>query len=162
MKPADPDARLERRYRRLLLAYPMDFRRDRGEEVVSTLLDAANPGQTAPSLAETCDLVYNGIRTRARRTRVTLTGPVAAHAFLYTGLLTLALATATALAVTVGVSVLGQQMFSSDGSPNGPYPLAVRVALGRPPAPRTATGGTGSGRVGWLRFLADRACRRHW
>jgi hypothetical protein len=126
----DHDARLERRYRRLLLAYPMDFRRDRGEEVVSTLLDAANPGQTAPSLAETCDLVYNGIRTRARRTRVTRTGPVAAHAFLHTGLLTLALATATAIALTFAVSVLGQQMFPSAGSPNGTYPLAVRVALG--------------------------------
>jgi hypothetical protein len=126
----DDDARLERRYRCLLLAYPMEFRRDRGEEVVSTLLDAANRGQTAPSLVETCDLVYNGIRTRARRTRVTLTGPVAADAFLHTGLLTLALATATALAVTVGVSVLGQEMFPSAGSSHGAYPLAVRVALG--------------------------------
>ena len=76
----------------LLLAYPMDYRRDRGAEVVSTLLDTANPGQTRPSLAETCDLVYGGIRARARRTRVTLTGPVAADAFLHTGLLTLALA----------------------------------------------------------------------
>jgi Sigma-70, region 4 len=57
---------LERRYRLLLLAYPADYRRDRGDEIVGTLLDTAEPGQTWPRTAEVADLVGSGLRRRLR------------------------------------------------------------------------------------------------
>jgi hypothetical protein len=59
--PADA---LERRYRRLLLAYPRRWRRDHGDEVIGTLLDAAGPGQQRPTRRETVDLLGNGLRRR--------------------------------------------------------------------------------------------------
>ena len=43
---------LERRYRRWLLAYPGEYRRDHEEEILGTLLQAAAPGQARPSTRE--------------------------------------------------------------------------------------------------------------
>jgi hypothetical protein len=40
---------LERCVRALLLAYPAQYRRERGEEIVGTLLEAAPPGRRFPS-----------------------------------------------------------------------------------------------------------------
>ena len=40
MSHDDSAARLERRARTLLRAYPADYRRDRAEEVIGTLLEA--------------------------------------------------------------------------------------------------------------------------
>ena len=40
--------RLERRYRRWLLACPAEYRRERGDELVATLLDLAGPNRTRP------------------------------------------------------------------------------------------------------------------
>jgi hypothetical protein len=57
-------AALERRYRWLLRAYPADYRDARGEELVSTLLDAAPPGRSMPSPADVADLVGHGVRQR--------------------------------------------------------------------------------------------------
>ncbi|MEV4514387.1 hypothetical protein AB0K00_36180 [Dactylosporangium sp. NPDC049525] len=58
------DAGLERAYRRLLLAYPRRFRRDKGAEILTTLLDAAPPGQRRPTAWETVDLLAGGVRAR--------------------------------------------------------------------------------------------------
>ncbi|MFN8074912.1 MAG: hypothetical protein U0Q15_05770 [Kineosporiaceae bacterium] len=71
--------RLERRYRRALLAYPRRYRRERGEEIVSTLMDAAEhaggvgagdgaaPTSTARTdVRELAALVAAGLRRRAR------------------------------------------------------------------------------------------------
>ncbi len=55
---------LERRYRRLLFAYPAAYRADRGDEIVATLLDLAGPGRRTPRLADTVDLIASGIRRR--------------------------------------------------------------------------------------------------
>ncbi|MEV0716942.1 hypothetical protein [Asanoa sp. NPDC050611] len=55
---------LERRYRRLLLAYPRGYRRARGEELVTTLLEGAPPDRTRPAVAEAWDLVRGGLRQR--------------------------------------------------------------------------------------------------
>jgi len=55
---------LERRYRRLLVAYPAGYRTRRADEIVATLLDAAGPGRTRPSLGEAADLVAGGLRQR--------------------------------------------------------------------------------------------------
>ncbi|GGM55494.1 hypothetical protein GCM10011608_45440 [Micromonospora sonchi] len=55
---------LERSYRRLLCAYPGSYRRERGLEILTTLLDAAEPGQVRPSRGEAAYLLVNGLRYR--------------------------------------------------------------------------------------------------
>jgi len=59
-----PVGGLERRYRRLLVSYPRRWRREHGDEVVGTLLDAAGPGQRRPTRRETVNLIGNGLRRR--------------------------------------------------------------------------------------------------
>jgi hypothetical protein len=56
---------LERRYRRLLRAYPAAYRRRRGDELLATLLEAAAPGQRYPTPRETLGLVGGGLSARA-------------------------------------------------------------------------------------------------
>lgn len=53
----------ERRYRRLLRAYPPDYRRERGEEMLTTLVDAAGARDRAP-VGEDVALVLRGLRLR--------------------------------------------------------------------------------------------------
>lgn len=60
---ADAD-RLGRRYRRLLWAYPNWYRHERGQEMLTTLLEAARPGQRRPTISEVLDLMSRGIRCR--------------------------------------------------------------------------------------------------
>ncbi|MEU8243469.1 hypothetical protein AB0C07_34885 [Actinoplanes missouriensis] len=60
------DPRLERAYRRLLRAYPRDYRRRHGAEVVTTLLEMATPDQRRPGAADAWHLVGSGIRQRFR------------------------------------------------------------------------------------------------
>ncbi|MFI7648803.1 hypothetical protein ACIBTZ_22375 [Micromonospora sp. NPDC049460] len=55
---------LEHSYRRLLRAYPGFYRRERGLEILTTLLDAAEPGQVRPSRGEAAHLLVNGLRYR--------------------------------------------------------------------------------------------------
>ncbi|XTZ18294.1 hypothetical protein ACQSSU_13460 [Micromonospora echinospora] len=57
---------LERRYRRLLRAYPPEYRRTRGDEIVGTYLDLAGPDEERPSLADAVDLLRGGLRQRLR------------------------------------------------------------------------------------------------
>src|ERR1700677_2609833 len=56
---------LERRYRRLLRAYPAGYREERGAEMLATLLEAAPVGATWPSLRDARALVMGGLRVRA-------------------------------------------------------------------------------------------------
>jgi hypothetical protein len=51
-------------YRWLLRAYPADYRRERGLEIVQTFLDA---GRSRPSLREAINLVRHGMRARLGR-----------------------------------------------------------------------------------------------
>ncbi|NGM16171.1 hypothetical protein ENC19_27850 [Verrucosispora sp. CWR15] len=60
------DNRLERGYRTLLLAYPRRHRRRHGTEVVTTLLEMAEPGQRRPRVAEALHLIGSGLRLRFR------------------------------------------------------------------------------------------------
>ncbi|BCJ43429.1 hypothetical protein GCM10010168_42610 [Actinoplanes ianthinogenes] len=55
---------LELSYRRLLWAYPRFYRRERGLEILTTLMDAAEPGQTRPSRGEALHLLLIGLRYR--------------------------------------------------------------------------------------------------
>ncbi|MFG2061481.1 hypothetical protein ACGFIK_08650 [Micromonospora sp. NPDC048871] len=57
---------LARHYRRLLRAYPADYRRERGDEIVGTYLDLAGPERRWPSPAEAADLLRGGLRQRLR------------------------------------------------------------------------------------------------
>ena len=128
MTAVDHDARLELAYRRLLLAYPAAYRQSRGDEIVSTLLAAAPPGRRRPTIAEAANLVYHGIRTRARSTGRALTGPDAAEAMALAAVVSLTVAAAVAVAMIVGVSVLGQPVFYR--SPESGYPPTVRAGTG--------------------------------
>jgi hypothetical protein len=64
---SEPPSKLERRARALLRAYPVEYRRDRGEEIIGTLLELAPPGRTFPPLRESCSLLMGGRRARAAR-----------------------------------------------------------------------------------------------
>ncbi|MFF0467626.1 hypothetical protein ACFYPX_09410 [Micromonospora zamorensis] len=95
---------LERRYRRLLHAYPLGYRRARGAEIVGTYLDLAEPGRRWPSPADAADVVAGGVRERLR---------AAGAADLIPGVrlaATLAFTTATALAGiwTAAETIAGQ------------------------------------------------------
>src|SRR5689334_3174269 len=57
-------ARLARRYRRWLLAYPRAYRRERGPEILATLLDAAGPGRSRPAGREAALLLRHGLGRR--------------------------------------------------------------------------------------------------
>lgn len=56
--------RLEKSYRRLLLAYPAEWREERGEEMLAVLLEWAPDHQTRPTIADALNVVANGLRTR--------------------------------------------------------------------------------------------------
>ncbi|WP_328473963.1 hypothetical protein OHA21_13910 [Actinoplanes sp. NBC_00393] len=60
------DPALERTYKRLLRAYPPGYRRRHGREIVTTLLEMAEPGQQRPARAEMWHLLGSGIRQRFR------------------------------------------------------------------------------------------------
>jgi hypothetical protein len=61
---ASPTQVLERRYRLLLRAYPAAYRAERGEEILTTLLESVPRGRRAPSLADAVDVLGNGMRRR--------------------------------------------------------------------------------------------------
>jgi hypothetical protein len=61
--------KLARRYRRLLLCYPRQYRRARGEEIVATFLDLAPADRTRPTGREAVNLVRHGLRCRLGRPR---------------------------------------------------------------------------------------------
>lgn len=60
---------LARRYRRLLVAYPAEYRRRRGAEIVDTLLDLAPDGRRRPAVSEAVNLLACGLRARLGRPR---------------------------------------------------------------------------------------------
>jgi hypothetical protein len=60
---SDP-TKLERRYQRLLAFYPMEFRHEHEQEILSVLIAGADEGQRRPSLGEAIDLVSNAILMR--------------------------------------------------------------------------------------------------
>jgi hypothetical protein len=61
------NGRLWRRYRRLLVVYPPSYRAARGEEILTTLLEGARPGQRFPTPREAAGLVLGGLQARARQ-----------------------------------------------------------------------------------------------
>ncbi|HUN34797.1 MAG TPA: hypothetical protein VMU95_22575 [Trebonia sp.] len=64
----DP-TRLERRGQLLLRCYPPAYRRDRGEEILQTLLEGTPAGRSWPSWRDAWSLVRGGLGARAARNR---------------------------------------------------------------------------------------------
>jgi hypothetical protein len=56
----------ERAARRLMLAYPPRYREYRGDELIATLNDLAEPRQTRPALRIALDVIRSGIALRLR------------------------------------------------------------------------------------------------
>jgi hypothetical protein len=59
-------ARLELRYRRLLAWYPRAYRRENEQEILTVLMAGARNGQRRPGLAESTNLMTNGLWNRLR------------------------------------------------------------------------------------------------
>ncbi|GIH18399.1 hypothetical protein [Rugosimonospora africana] len=100
---------LEGRYRRLLRSYPRAYRQERADEIVSTLMELAEPGQRHPTVREAAALVLGGLRARAGAHRRHTPGAVWAGA-LHLGVLFLLVdagASALAQAIKVVVSLGG-------------------------------------------------------
>ncbi|SCE68742.1 hypothetical protein GA0074695_0312 [Micromonospora viridifaciens] len=83
---------LTRHYRRLLLAYPRAYRRERGEEMIGVLLDRAPAGRTRPTVREAFDLVRGGLRCRLGRPASRTVGVWALLTALICGLFSASLA----------------------------------------------------------------------
>lgn len=56
---------LESRYRRMMAAYPPDYRTEKEDEIVATLLEVAGTDRSHPTIGEAWDLISNGIAVRA-------------------------------------------------------------------------------------------------
>ena len=67
-------AALERRYRRLLVLFPADHRREYGEEMIGVLLACTPQGRRRPRLADAFDLIVGGLRARLRPRGTRLSG----------------------------------------------------------------------------------------
>jgi hypothetical protein len=65
-EPDDGPGRLERRYRRLVAAYPGGFHREHAEEIVAVLMTGAANGQRRPGLADTASLLWSALRIHLR------------------------------------------------------------------------------------------------
>ncbi|MFG3600198.1 hypothetical protein [Micromonospora chersina] len=62
MRTLPAHVELERWYRRLLRAYPVGYRRAYGDEILTMLMDSAEPGRRRPSRADVVDLVRGAVR----------------------------------------------------------------------------------------------------
>jgi hypothetical protein len=63
--PGDAAVVLERRYRRLLTLLPRAYRADRGEEMLTVLMDSAPARRRWPKLGEVFSLATHGVRVRS-------------------------------------------------------------------------------------------------
>ncbi len=143
---------LERHCRLLLLAYPAAYRRDRGEEIAGTLLEATPEGRSWPPARDIRSLVMGGFRARAAQNRrlptvanlriAALVGVVgylafSAIAYLWVALVTLTAPTgrpagwlALAIAALVGTTVALAWVSSRRGVVvTAAFPAAVAVSL---------------------------------
>lgn len=60
---------LERRSRLLMRAYPAAYRRERGDEIIATLLEATPAGRRRPLARDMRALILGGLRARAAQNR---------------------------------------------------------------------------------------------
>jgi hypothetical protein len=124
----DPAARsaLERRYRAFLRAYPAEYRRRRGEEMVATLMDTARPGRRWPEVAEVADLVLSGLRERVGGVRRRLRSPALAGITLAWGVLTVVTAV---LALGILLAPLDSSVHCSASADSQPVCVSGHASL---------------------------------
>lgn len=122
---------LQARYRRLLRAYPGWYQRERGDELLTTLLDDAAEGQRRPRRADALDLLVGGLRVRLRPPKTTTARVLTVVCALYAALAGAALAVfagpypgppSVQQAMGVATTVLGR-------APHGVPGLAVECDL---------------------------------
>ncbi|MFI5952808.1 hypothetical protein [Cryptosporangium sp. NPDC051539] len=138
--------RLERRYRRLLRAYPAAYRAARGDELVDTYLDTTGTGRHRPTPRDAADVLAGGLRQHLRaRGASGLPGGVQLAAVL-------ALAAGSVLAAgwLMVIELAPQTINYSGGHPYGPVhtPAAFAWIVW---LAATAAFAAGSGR--WCRRL---------
>jgi hypothetical protein len=99
---------LTRRYRLLLLAYPLEYRERRGDELLGTVLDDAPPGQRWPSGRQAGSIAVQGLRARLDAARCRTPGAVWSEGLQMGALLLLGFASAELVSTLVEdrVSVL--------------------------------------------------------
>jgi len=117
---------LRRRYQRLLWAYPAWYRRERGLEMVTTLLDTAEPGRRWPAVADAADVVRGGLRCRLQLPRGPILLIVAAVVALF------AAVAGSSLASMASASVLATPPTEDEAA------AVSEIAMGQ--APRTLPG----------------------
>jgi hypothetical protein len=117
-------SKLERRCRLLLHAYPAAYRRERGEEMVGTLLEATTTGHVWPPLRDLRSLIAGGIRARAAHNRERTTAA------------NLRVAALAGIAAYLAFSATGQlrlfvqyQVVLGWGSQFSPYPWPLAAGL---------------------------------
>ncbi|WP_327005068.1 hypothetical protein OHA72_60390 [Dactylosporangium sp. NBC_01737] len=92
---------LARRYQALLRAYPKAWREARGDEMLGTLLDAAEPGLQRPSARESVSIVAHGTLERLGLRRRRTAGAVWAEGLRIGALLLLAQALAERVTLAI-------------------------------------------------------------
>ncbi|WP_036373962.1 hypothetical protein [Micromonospora sp. ATCC 39149] len=128
------DSVLETWYRRLLLAYPGDYRRRHATEMLTTLMESAEPGRERPRPADVTDLVLGGLRQRFR---------VPGHRSLALAAAVLATLTFGAFGAAAG-SWAGERTFAALPTGDAAKTLMSRIADG-PVEPDASPMGGGPG-----------------
>jgi hypothetical protein len=85
----------------LLRAFPAEFRRDHGDDLVTALLDDARPGSRLVPLATAADLVRSGVRVRVFRSGAASIGGSLREGLVLSAIIALGLQAALAVASAV-------------------------------------------------------------
>ena len=122
---------VERGYRRWLRAYPAQYRRTRGDEILATLLDVATPGRSRPVPGEVLALVCCGLAERVRCAGRRVTGAWSRpRRGRSAAVLALVLATTMSIAVFIAPTTIGYSGAGSDDLFGGPLVLDCRPHVG--------------------------------
>lgn len=151
---------LERRCRTLLRAYPRWYRRQRGDEMLATLLEASQPGQQWPSARDTRALIIGGLRVRATQDqRLTTAANLRLAAQLGAALTLLLLVTGNLTsAVLILTHVYPQNIGIGYWFDYGLLAVATVVAAWFAPRPVVAVlAAAAAGAAVWVYWGSDRA-----
>ncbi len=122
-------AKLERKYRRLLAWYPRAFRRENGQEILAVLRACARDGQRRPGLAESADLIRSGLWMRLCPS-VPRSAPTvrAAVRLMYAGA---AVTTISLIIAIISLALIGRSAATLRlAGRNQPFWVAVTVGIG--------------------------------
>jgi hypothetical protein len=151
---------LERRCRTLLRAYPRWYRRQRGDEMLATLLEASQPGQSWPSARDARALILGGLRVRAGQDQRLTTGANLRLAAQLGAALTLLLLAANSLTIATLVWMHVYAPYSRGGFylASGLLVLAAVAAAWFAPRPVVAVLAVpAAGLAAYLSWNGDRA-----